>query len=105
MTDTPRLPEATGERRSRRPDGACRTADTRVFFERPGDGATGALVGYTGPAEERERAAKAVCACCSVRIDCRRQALAEREPYGVRGGLTAEERRSVLREPWEQSWH
>ncbi|WP_046386021.1 WhiB family transcriptional regulator, partial [Kitasatospora aureofaciens] len=47
-------------------------------------------------AKEREAAAKAVCAGCAVRVECRRHALAARLPYGVRGGLTAAERRALF---------
>ncbi|WP_405000746.1 WhiB family transcriptional regulator [Kitasatospora cathayae] len=47
-------------------------------------------------ARKREEAAKAVCAGCAVRVECRRSALAAREPYGVRGGLTAAERRALF---------
>jgi WhiB family redox-sensing transcriptional regulator len=40
--------------------------------------------------------AKAVCAQCPVIQNCLRWALAAREPYGVWGGLSAEERESLL---------
>nr|WP_188309470.1 WhiB family transcriptional regulator [Streptomyces sp. CBMA123] len=82
------MPEAAERRWSPEPAAACRRADHgRLFLaapERP------------DAAREREEAAKAVCAGCEVRVECRRQALAEREPYGVRGGLTAEERRALF---------
>jgi hypothetical protein len=38
-------------------------------------------------------AAKAICGTCPVRVPCLAFALATREPHGVWGGLTAEERR------------
>jgi len=44
----------------------------------------------------RERRAKAVCATCPVIDSCLRWALAAREPYGVWGGLSVEEREALL---------
>ncbi|MFC8449665.1 WhiB family transcriptional regulator [Kitasatospora sp. NPDC057223] len=44
----------------------------------------------------REEQAKRVCARCPVLLECREHALAQPEPYGVWGGLTAAERRVVL---------
>lgn len=44
----------------------------------------------------REATAKRVCARCPVMLECREHALAQPEPYGVWGGLTAAERRVVL---------
>ncbi|WP_402465712.1 WhiB family transcriptional regulator [Isoptericola aurantiacus] len=41
---------------------------------------------------EREQRAKAVCAACPIRWRCLEVALANREPYGVFGGFTPEER-------------
>jgi WhiB family transcriptional regulator, redox-sensing transcriptional regulator len=68
---------------------ACRTADGRWFF-----------------AAERERAAsrtartaraKAVCAGCPVVAECRTHALETKEPFGIWGGLTEDERAAALR--------
>lgn len=47
---------------------------------------------------EREDAAKAICARCPVIASCRRDALARREPYGVFGGLTEDERAQLLKQ-------
>ena len=41
-------------------------------------------------------AAKAVCNSCPVMMQCREQALAIREPYGVWGGLSEEEREAII---------
>ena len=41
--------------------------------------------------------AKQVCAGCPVQPECLSDALDRREPFGVRGGLTAKEREKVLR--------
>ena len=39
---------------------------------------------------------KSICATCPVVRECREQSLAVREPYGVWGGLSEDERASVL---------
>ena len=43
----------------------------------------------------RDAAAKAVCASCPVLAQCRAHALEVREPYGVWGGLTEDEREAI----------
>jgi WhiB family redox-sensing transcriptional regulator len=49
--------------------------------------------------------AKAICAGCTVRIDCLADALDSRTEFGVWGGLTERERRMLLRRrPDVQSW-
>ncbi len=65
-----------------RESGACRKADTALFFPVSDDAA--------GPA-------KAICAICPVREQCLRFALANREEQGVWGGLTETERRRIRR--------
>jgi len=55
-----------------------------MFFPPQGDIATAA-------------AAKAVCALCPVRPECRQYALAAREEFGIWGGLDAAERESLAR--------
>ena len=45
----------------------------------------------------REAAAKSVCARCPVRNDCLADALAAEERFGIWGGLTERERRSLGR--------
>ncbi|MET9402803.1 WhiB family transcriptional regulator [Kitasatospora sp. NPDC002965] len=95
MTDISRLPGASEHHWNWQLRSACRSADTRLFFHPVNERGSSA--------EQREQAAKSVCARCPVRIECRRYALAAREPYGVWGGLSAEERRSVLRTPGVQA--
>jgi WhiB family redox-sensing transcriptional regulator len=71
--------------------GACRGRDANLFFP----------PSHLERAElkrERERAAKAICAGCPVRIECLDYSLRTREPYGVWGGLNEMERRRVLRD-------
>ncbi|MFE7491719.1 WhiB family transcriptional regulator [Kitasatospora sp. NPDC057541] len=88
MTDISRLPGATGQHWNWQLEGACRTVDSSIFFHPVNE--RGAA------AKEREQNAKSVCARCPVRVPCRRYALATREPYGVWGGLTEEERRALF---------
>ncbi|ADG75476.1 transcription factor WhiB [Cellulomonas flavigena DSM 20109] len=71
-------------------EGACRDADQDLFFHPEGE---------RGSARRRRaEAAKAICATCPVLKECREQSLAVREPYGVWGGLSEEERAAVLAE-------
>ncbi|MFI8460999.1 WhiB family transcriptional regulator [Kitasatospora sp. NPDC085464] len=68
--------------------GACRSGGASLFFHPSGE---------RGRAHEaRDAAAKAVCAGCPVRLECRRHALEAREQYGVWGGLTEDERDRLL---------
>lgn len=69
-------------------DAACRGLDTSNFYHPENE---------RGPSRaRRERNAKAICAKCPVINNCLRWALAAREPYGVWGGLSAEERENLL---------
>ncbi|MER5863904.1 WhiB family transcriptional regulator [Kitasatospora sp. NPDC002040] len=67
---------------------ACRRDEAGLFFA-PSKEPTAARL-------SREEHAKQVCAGCPVLLECREHALAQPEPYGVWGGLTAAERRVVL---------
>jgi WhiB family redox-sensing transcriptional regulator len=70
--------------------GACRETDPETFFSPDAE---------RGPRRRaREAAAKALCAVCPVIQECRSHALAVREPYGVWGGLTINERDQLLRQ-------
>ena len=73
-TLVPAGPSAPGQ--GWRDRAACQHADPRVFFS----------------GEKTVAAAKAVCGGCPVREDCLTYALANDEPVGVWGGVTAEER-------------
>lgn len=65
-------------------EGLCRTTSPEVFFHPEGE---------RGPARRRrDERAKQVCAVCPVLDQCRTHALALREPYGVWGGMTEDER-------------
>lgn len=65
-------------------EGSCRRENPEVFFHPEGE---------RGPARRnRDGAAKAVCVACPVLVQCREHALRVREPYGVWGGMTEDER-------------
>ena len=84
MAEISRLPGPVADLWEWQLDGACRRVDPSVFFHPEGE---------RGPARRnRDAAAKAVCATCPVVAQCRAHALQVREPYGVWGGMTEDER-------------
>ncbi len=68
-------------------EAACADAEPTLFFNP--DGERGAA------RRRRDSAALAVCASCHVIRTCREHALSVREPYGVWGGLTINERTAL----------
>jgi WhiB family transcriptional regulator, redox-sensing transcriptional regulator len=68
-------------------DAACRNLGGKLFFAPEGE--------RTAARHRREAAAKAVCARCPVQMPCALYALATRQPYGVWGGLTEDDREPV----------
>jgi WhiB family transcriptional regulator, redox-sensing transcriptional regulator len=69
-------------------EAACLTApDPEIFFP----------AGTTGDAVGQIVSAKSVCSRCPVRGQCLEFALTSRQDFGVWGGLTEEERRSLRR--------
>lgn len=88
MTDISRLPGPIADIWDWQLEGACRQADPDLFFHPEGE---------RGPRKAaRDAAAKAVCATCPVLAQCREHALRVREPYGVWGGLTEDEREAIF---------
>lgn len=84
MAEISRLPGPVADSWEWQLEGSCRTADPRLFFHPEGE---------RGPARrDRDAAAQAVCAACPVLQQCRRHAMAVKEPYGVWGGLTEDDR-------------
>lgn len=69
--------------------GSCREADPNLFFHPQNERGAARIM--------RDRAAKAICANCTVRIECADYAVRAREPYGVWGGLTEEDREAIYR--------
>ncbi|MEU6298086.1 WhiB family transcriptional regulator [Streptomyces erythrochromogenes] len=92
MTDTSRTDVLLDPRHDAPLDGPCRSG-ARDVFER-------GVNEQAAAARERAEAAKAVCRRCPVRLPCRRRALADRVPHGVRGGLTPDERHLLLAHGW-----
>jgi WhiB family redox-sensing transcriptional regulator len=87
VAELSRLPVAVTEVWEWQLEGACREADPRLFFHPEGE---------RGPARrKRDEAAVKVCATCPVLQECRNHGLSVREPYGVWGGLTEEDREEI----------
>jgi len=88
MTEVSRLPGPVADRWDWQLQGLCRELPTEMFFHPEGE---------RGPRRRnRETAAKAVCNTCPVLAQCRAHALAVREPYGIWGGLSEEEREAII---------
>jgi WhiB family redox-sensing transcriptional regulator len=88
MADLSRLPGPLAELWQWQVQGACRGADADLFFHPEGE---------RGPSKHvRDTLAKAVCARCPVLDKCREHALRVREPYGVWGGLSEDDREALL---------
>jgi len=96
MADVSRLPGPNADVWDWQLDGSCRGEDSDLFFHPEGE---------RGPSRlSRELAAKSVCARCPVIAQCAAHALTVREPYGVWGGMSEDDRESIyltqrLRQP------
>jgi WhiB family redox-sensing transcriptional regulator len=87
MAELSRLPVPVADVWEWQYQGSCRSADPQLFFHPEGE---------RGPARhKRDSAAVKVCAGCPVIDACREHGLAVREPYGVWGGLTEEDREAI----------
>jgi WhiB family redox-sensing transcriptional regulator len=87
MAEISRLPGPNADLWDWQLHAACRTVDPDVFFHPEGE---------RGAARRnRDAAAKRVCAGCPVIAQCTAHALAVREPYGVWGGMSEDEREDV----------
>ena len=88
MADFSRLPGPNADLWDWQLLAACRGVDSSLFFHPEGE---------RGAARSaRESSAKEVCMRCPVRAQCAAHALAVREPYGVWGGLTEDEREELM---------
>lgn len=88
MADFSRLPGPNADLWDWQLHAACRGVDSSLFFHPEGE---------RGAARSaRENSAKEVCMRCPVRAECAAHALAVREPYGVWGGLTEDEREELM---------
>ncbi len=88
MSDVRRLPGPVAEHWDWQLQAACRPLDSTRFFHP--DNERGAA------RANRIAAAKAVCARCPVIAECGAHALRVREPYGVWGGMSEEDREDIL---------
>lgn len=87
MAEISRLPGPIADVWEWQLQGACRDYDTTLFFHPEGE---------RGPARRnRDAAAIAVCSSCPVIDSCRKHSLTVKEPYGVWGGLTEDDRERV----------
>ncbi|MFZ0324199.1 MAG: WhiB family transcriptional regulator [Actinomycetes bacterium] len=68
-------------------DSACMDADPELFFP----------IGSTGDAVPQISAAKAICRTCPVVGRCLEYALSSRQDFGVWGGMSEDERKSLRR--------
>ncbi len=87
MAEISRLPGPIADVWEWQLQGACRDYDTNLFFHPEGE---------RGPARRnRDAAAVTICSACPVVRSCREHALAVREPYGVWGALTEDDRERI----------
>lgn len=87
MADTRRLPQPITTVWDWQRRGACRGMDSEVFFHPERERGAQRV--------QRDARAKQVCRTCPVLDECRRHALTVEEPYGVWGGLSADERHQI----------
>ncbi len=88
MADSSRLPGPIADLWEWQHRGACRDLDNALFFHPEGE---------RGPRRrQRDAAAVAICKTCPVLRPFREHALRTREPYGVWGGLTEDDRLQIL---------
>ena len=87
MAEISRLPGPNADLWDWQLQGACREENPELFFHPEGE---------RGPSRRnRESAAKAVCSRCPVVTECASHSLAVREPYGVWGGLSEDDRETI----------
>ncbi|HET7277067.1 MAG TPA: WhiB family transcriptional regulator [Dermatophilaceae bacterium] len=84
MAEITRLPGPVADLWDWQLEGSCRRVSPDMFFHPEGE---------RGSARRsRDTAAKEVCLGCPVLRECREHALRVREPYGVWGGMTEDDR-------------
>ena len=88
MADTTSGPSPVADQWEWQFEGLCRTVSPELFFHPEGE---------RGSARRRrDERAKRLCLECPVLQQCRSHALSAREPYGVGGARTSEERAASL---------
>ena len=88
MADIDRLPEALLDHWDWQLEAACRGMDSSTFFHPPGE--------RDAARHHRAANAKSICRQCPVIEERLAHALRVREPYGVWGGHSEEERAALL---------
>jgi len=88
VADTKRLPPPLAVQWEWQADAACRGMDSGTFFHPVNE--------RNAAREHRIAAAKAICRRCPAIRECLEYALRVREPYGVWGGRSEEERAFLL---------
>lgn len=88
MADTQRLPEPLVANWEWQTAAACRSLDSCLFYHPFNE--------RSDARETRIAQAKAICRRCPVRNACADHALRAREPYGIWGGLSEDDRARIL---------
>jgi WhiB family transcriptional regulator, redox-sensing transcriptional regulator len=91
MANSSRLPAPVADVWEWQLRGSCRDADPGLFFHPDGERGT--------ERHNRLVAAKAICAGCPVVRQCGEHALSVREPYGVWGGMSEDDREAFYYPP------
>lgn len=86
MTDLISGPAPIAEHWDWQFSGLCRSMSPEIFFHPEGERGSARRM--------RDQNAKEICGACPVIAACRKHALAAREPFGVWGGMSEEERNS-----------
>jgi WhiB family redox-sensing transcriptional regulator len=87
-TDDGRLPEPLADNWDWQLEAACRGMDSNLFFHPPNE--------RSRARNRRVAAAKTICGTCVVVECCLEHALLVKEPYGIWGGRSEEERAELL---------
>lgn len=87
MADVTRLPGPNADEWEWQLQGSCRGKDPDLFFHPEGERGTSR--------SKRDLDAKAICRSCPVLLQCAAHALRVREPYGVWGGMTEDDRNTI----------
>jgi WhiB family redox-sensing transcriptional regulator len=88
MADIAKLPAPVTSNWDWQVHAACRGLNAAMFFHPDNERGRSK--------RHREARAKAICRPCPVREACLSWALEVREPYGIWGGLSADEREQIL---------
>ena len=87
MAEITRLPGPLTDHWDWQIEGACRGLSPELFFHPEGERGS--------RRRNRDAGAKRICSECPVLEACKAHALAVREPYGVWGGLSEDEREAL----------